>query len=96
MFNPDFAAVARAMGMKAYDVAHPDEVEDTLKRAFEEEGPVLVSIMTDENALAMPPKIEFEQMKGFAESMIKLVMAGRIDDVLDTAKSNFKHLRDLL
>jgi pyruvate dehydrogenase (quinone) len=94
MFNPDFAAVARAMGMKAYAVSHPDELEDTMKRALEEEGPVLVSVMTDENALAMPPKIEFEQMKGYAESMIKLVMAGRIDDVLDTAKSNLKHLRD--
>lgn len=35
-------------------------------------------------------------MKGYAESMIKLVMAGRIDDVLDTAKSNLKHLRDFL
>ncbi|WP_018108288.1 ubiquinone-dependent pyruvate dehydrogenase [Bacteroides propionicifaciens] len=96
MFNPDFAAVARAMGMKAYAVSHPDELEDTMKRALEEEGPVLVSVMTDENALAMPPKIEFEQMKGYAESMIKLVMAGRIDDVLDTAKSNLKHLRDFL
>lgn len=96
MFNPDFAAVARAMGMKAYAVSHPDELEDTMQRALEDEGPVLVSVMTDENALAMPPKIEFEQMKGYAESMIKLVMAGRIDDVLDTAKSNLKHLRDFL
>lgn len=96
MHNPDFAMVAKAMGINSYNVDDPEEVEDTLKRAFNEDGPALIAIQTDPNALAMPPKIEFEQMKGFAESMAKLVMAGRIDDVLDTAKANLKHWREVL
>ena len=96
MHNPDFAAVAQAMGMKGYTVDNPDDVESTLKEAFAVDGPALVNIKTDPNALAMPPKIEFEQMKGFATSMTKLIMNGRFSEVIDTAKSNMKHIKDLL
>ncbi len=96
MLNPDFAAVARAMGMEAYTVNEPQEVEETLAKALNSPSPVLVSIQTDPNALAMPPKIEFAQMKGFVESMIKLILQGRIEDVLDTAKANMKHLKGII
>lgn len=94
MYNPDFAAVARAMGMDAFDVSNPNDVEKTIEEALAIDGPVLISVQTDPNALAMPPKVEFAQMKGFAESMVRLIMAGRIDDVMDTAKANMKHLKD--
>lgn len=96
MYNPDFAAVAAAMGMESFTVTDPDKVEETLRIAFALEGPVLVSVSTDPNSLAMPPKVEFSQMKGFATSMAKLIMNGRIDKVIDTAKSNIKHLGDLV
>lgn len=96
MHNPDFAAVAQAMGMKGYTVEDPKDVESTLREAFTIDGPVLVNIKTDPNALAMPPKIEFEQMKGFATSMTKLIMNGRFAEVIDTAKSNIKHIKDLI
>src|ERR1700722_5144528 len=58
MYNPDFAAGAKAMGMTSFTVNDPVEVEETLKAAFALEGPVLISVQTDPNALAMPPKIE--------------------------------------
>ena len=96
MYNPDFAAVARAMGMKAFSVADPSEVKKTFKKAFGCKGPVLIEVMTDPNALAMPPKLEFGQMVGFAESMIKLAFSGRMGDIFDTVKSNMKHLPDIL
>lgn len=96
MHNPDFAAVAEAMGMKGYTVNDPKDVNSTLQEAFAIDGPVLVNIKTDPNALAMPPKIEFAQMKGFATSMTKLIMNGRFSEVVDTAKSNMKHLKDLI
>jgi len=96
MYNPDFAVIAEAMGIKGFTVHHPDKVEETLRTAFATEGPVLVSVSTDPDSLAMPPKIEFSQMKGFATSMAKLIMNGRIDKVIETAKSNIKHLGDLL
>lgn len=61
MLNPDFAQVAEAMGITGFNVSDPEEVLTTLYNAFEMDGPVLVNIMTDPNALAMPPKIEFGQ-----------------------------------
>ncbi|MCR8557697.1 ubiquinone-dependent pyruvate dehydrogenase [Mucilaginibacter sp. BJC16-A38] len=96
MYNPDFAQVAQAMGIKGFTVTDPDHVKQALQEAFMYKGPALVNIMTDPNALAMPPKIEFEQVKGMALSMTKLMLNGRMDEVLDTVKSNYKHLKDLI
>ena len=50
--------------------------------------------MTDPNALAMPPKIEFSQMLGFAQTMYKLMMEGRSKEVLDTIDTNLKHWKE--
>lgn len=96
MYNPDFAMVAQAMGIKGITVNDPDNVEQAIKEAFLFRGPVLVNIMTDPNALAMPPKIEFEQVKGMALSMSKLVLNGRMEEVMDTIRSNYKHLKEVL
>lgn len=92
MYNPDFAAVAKAMGMESYSVTEPDRVEETLRKALASDGPVLVRVCTDPNALAMPPKIEFDQMKGFAKAMARMILTGRSEEVWETAKSNIKHI----
>ena len=55
----------------------------------------MVNIMTDPNALAMPPKIEFSQMLGFAQTMYKLMMEGRSKEVLDTIDTNLKHWKEV-
>jgi pyruvate dehydrogenase (quinone) len=96
MVNPDFAMVAKAMGIKGITVKDPDDVEQALQEALMFKGAALVNIMTDPNALAMPPKIEFEQVKGMALSMTKLVLNGRMDEVLNTLKSNYKHLKEVI
>ena len=96
MHNPDFAMVAQAMGMKGITVKDPDDVKQALREALSFKGPALVNVMTDPNALAMPPKIEFEQVKGMALSMTKLMLNGRMDEVLDTVKANYKHLKDIV
>ncbi len=96
MHNPDFAMVAQAMGMKGITVKEPDDVKQALREALSYRGAALVNIMTDPNALAMPPKIEFEQVKGMALSMTKLILNGRMDEVLDTVKANYKHLKDVV
>lgn len=95
MVNPDFVKVAEAMNIKAWEVKESKNVEAALKEAFEHDGPALINIYTDEEALAMPPKINFDQVKGFAETMGKLMINGRSAEVIDTAKSNFKYLREL-
>jgi pyruvate dehydrogenase (quinone) len=96
MVNPDFALVAQAMGMKGVNVRDPDDVKQALREALMYNGPALINIMTDPNALAMPPKIEFEQVKGMALSMTKLMLNGQMGEVLETVKANYKHLKDMV
>lgn len=96
MLNPDFSRVALSMGMAGYNVSKPEDVYPVLEKAFASEGPVLVNIMTDPNALAMPPKIEFSQMLGFTQTMYKLMIGGRTQEVLDTIDANLKHWKEVL
>jgi pyruvate dehydrogenase (quinone) len=96
MVNPDFALVAEAMGFKGITVTEPAEVKAALAQAFQHDGPVLVNVMTDPEALAMPPKIEFDQIKGYALTMSKMILGGQMTEVLDTVKSNYKHLKEFL
>lgn len=95
MLNPDFARVALSMGMAGYNVSNPDDLLPVLTKALTDEGPVLVNVMTDPNALAMPPKIEFTQMLGFAQTMYKLMMEGRTKEVMDTINTNLKHWKEV-
>ena len=96
MVNPDFALVAQAMGFKGITVHSPEDVKKAFEDAINERGPVLLNIMTNPNALAMPPKVEWEQVKGYTLSMSKLILGGRMDEVLDTVKANYKHLSEVL
>ena len=96
MANPDFAAVAAAFGMKGITVNEPENLEQAIQQAFAFDGPALVNVMTDPNALAMPPKIEFKQVKGMALSMSKMILDGNVDEVLDTVKANYKHIKDVI
>jgi pyruvate dehydrogenase (quinone) len=96
MVNPDFALVAQAMGFKGINVHHQQDVKEAIGQAVKEDGPVLINIFTNPNALAMPPKIEWEQAKGYAITMGKLILGGRMDEVMNTIKSNYKHLWDII
>jgi pyruvate dehydrogenase (quinone) len=90
--NPDFAAVARAAGVTGIRIEDPGEVRDGLRQALEADGPVLVDVLTDPNALSMPPKITGEQVKGFALAMSRLVLSGDADEVVNMARSNLRNL----
>ncbi|RAJ85474.1 pyruvate dehydrogenase (quinone) [Chitinophaga dinghuensis] len=96
MDNPDFAAVAAAMGFMTFTLKEPNDAFSVLTAAVNTNGPVLVNIFTNPSSLAMPPKIEFTQMKGFAMWMGKLILGGRYEDVFEAVKSNYKHLKDVL
>ena len=96
MLNPDFTKLAEAMGMYGITVNDPADVKSALEKAFQQAGPALITIQTDPNALAMPPKMEFDQMKGFAFYMGKMMYSGRADEVLKIIKSNYKHLGEVI
>lgn len=96
MLNPDFAMTAESMGIKGFTVRLPQDVLPTLLEAFNTPGPVLVNIMTDPNALALPPQMEWNQIAGFAEAMSKMLVAGRSQEIIDTILSNYKHIKEVI
>jgi len=90
--NPNFAKVAEAIGIQGMRVEDPAEVRPALKRALASNGPALVDVVTDPNVLAMPPKANVQQAKGFALAMTKMAFTGEIEDVMDTVMANWREL----
>ncbi|MER5845312.1 MULTISPECIES: pyruvate dehydrogenase [Streptomyces] len=92
MKNPDFAAVARACGAHGVRVEKPKELAGALKAAFKHKGPALVDIVTDPNALSIPPKISKEMVTGFALSASKMVLDGGVGRMAQMARSNLRNI----
>lgn len=86
--NPDFAAMARAMGIFARRVEDPGELPGAMKEMLGHDGPALLDVVTAKQELSMPPTIEPEQVKGFSLWILRAVMNGRGDEVIDLAKTN--------
>jgi pyruvate dehydrogenase (quinone) len=86
--NPNFAAMAEAMGIKGIRVEDSDDVDGALKEAFAYQGPVLVDVVTAKQELVMPPAIQAQQAKGFSLYMLKAIFNGRADEVIELAKTN--------
>ncbi len=86
--NPDFAAMANAMGIHGVRVEDPAELEAKLAEALAHPGPVLIDAVVNRMELAMPPKVTAEMAKGFTLYMLKAVMNGRGDEVIELARSN--------
>lgn len=89
LHNPDFAAMANAMGIKGIRVEDSESLDDALKTAFAHDGPVLVDVVTAKQELAMPPEIKFEQAKGFSLYMLRAIINGRGDEIVELAKTNW-------
>jgi pyruvate dehydrogenase (quinone) len=90
--NPNFAALAQAVGLKGLRVEDPAEVRPMLKQALESSGPVLVDVVTDPNVLSLPPKATVAQAKGFALAMTRMAFGGELDDVMDTVMANWRNV----
>ena len=90
--NPDFAAVARAAVPTACASRSPSTSPAPCKEAFKHKGPALVDIVTDPNALSIPPKISAEMVTGFALSASKIVLDGGVGRMLQMARSNLRNV----
>lgn len=86
--NPNFAEVAKAIGMLGVRVEQPNDAEAALREAFAYPGPALVEVMVNRQELSMPPSVTFEQAKGFSLWAARTVLSGRGDEVIDLAKTN--------
>jgi pyruvate dehydrogenase (quinone) len=86
--NPNFAAMAEAVGVRGIRIEDPAKVDDAIVAALAHDGPVLVDAVVNRTELAMPPSITLEMAKGFTLYMVKAIMSGRGDEIIDLAKTN--------
>ena len=86
--NPNFAAMAEAVGIRGIRIEDAAQVEDGIAATLAHDGPVLVDAVVNRTELAMPPSITLEMAKGFTLYMAKAVIGGRTDEVIDLAKTN--------
>ena len=86
--NPNFAAMAEACGIRGIRLEDAADVEGGIAAALAHDGPVLVDAVVNRQELAMPPKVTVEMARGFSLYMVKAVLGGRMDEVVDLARTN--------
>jgi len=88
LHNPNFAKMAEAAGILGLRAETPDQVRPAIEQALSHDGPALIEAIVSRQELSMPPAISFDQVKGFSLFMIKAVLDGRGEEIIDLAKTN--------
>ncbi|MFF0709969.1 MULTISPECIES: ubiquinone-dependent pyruvate dehydrogenase [Gordonia] len=93
--NPDFAALARAIGIKGDRVENPGDLDSAIREFLAHDGPALLDVVTARQELSIPPTVSAAQAKGFTLYAIRTVLSGRGDELMDLAETNvFRRLFD--
>ncbi len=94
--NPDFGAMAQAVGIHGERVETTEDIRPAIQRAFDHPGPALIDFVTDPRALAVPPHTTIEEIKGFSLAAGKLVFSGEFAELWNQAESNIRDVRQAL
>jgi pyruvate dehydrogenase (quinone) len=86
--NPNFAKMADAAGIRGFRVEDSRDLKGSLETALRHDGPVLVDIVTNPNALALPPKIDAKEVAGYGLYFAKQTVHGRLFESIDELKGN--------
>ena len=87
--NPDFAALARSAGLLGLAVTTAAQVRPALVQALAHPGPALVEVAVSRQEIVLPPTIELDLVRKFGLFVVKAVLSGRGDEVVDLAKTTF-------
>ena len=86
--NPNFAAMAEAMGIKGVRVERPRGLASAVREVLDHDGPALLDVVSARQELVMPPAKTLEQAKKFSMFMLEAVLDGRASELIDLAKVN--------
>jgi pyruvate dehydrogenase (quinone) len=90
--NPSFADIARAVGLHGVRIERSSELEDGLREGLAHAGASVIEVMTVREELSVPPKITYDQARGFTLWATRSILSGAGDEVLEVAKSNLRQL----
>jgi pyruvate dehydrogenase (quinone) len=88
LHNPDFAKMAEAAGVLGLKANVPEQVLPMLAQALNHPGPALVEVVVNRQELIVPPSVKLDQVMGFSLFMMKAVINGRGNEVIDLLKTN--------
>ena len=88
LHNPDFRKIAEGAGLLGLRAESRDQVEAMVGEALKYDGPALIEVPVSRQELSMPPAITLQQAKGFGLFMLKAVLNGRSDEIIDLARVN--------
>jgi len=88
LHNPNFAKMAEAAGVLGLKADVPEQVRPMLDQALSHPGPALVEVVVNRQELIVPPSVKLDQVMGFSLFMMKAVLNGRGDEVIDLLKTN--------
>jgi pyruvate dehydrogenase (quinone) len=88
LINPNFAKLAESADIFGVRVEKPEKLRPALTAALGHDGPALVEVLVNRQELSMPPTINLDQALGFSLYMIRAVLSGRGDEVIDLAMTN--------
>ena len=86
--NPNFAAMAQAIGIKGVRVEAPQDLEAAVREVLEHDGPALLDVVSARQELVMPPSATFDEARKFGVFTLKAVLDGRAGQLIDLAKVN--------
>jgi pyruvate dehydrogenase (quinone) len=86
--NVNFAKVAEAIGIPGVRIESGQDLKRALARALSQAGPVVIDVVTNPNALALPPKIQAKEVAGYGLYMAKQTLHGRLFESIEELKGN--------
>jgi pyruvate dehydrogenase (quinone) len=86
--NPNFAAMAEAMGIKGIRVERPQDLRPAVEKMLQYKGPALLDVVSARQELVMPPATTLDEAHKFGLFMLKAVLDGRAGQLIDLAKVN--------
>lgn len=88
LINPDFSKIAEGAGILGLHVKDPSDLRTALEKAFAHPGPALIDVAVNRQELAMPPALQFNQVVDFNLYLVKAILNGRGDEIVDLARTN--------
>ena len=86
--NPDFGAVAQAVGMWGRTVTDPAALEAAVQEWLAQPGPALLNVKVAAMELVMPPFTAIGPAYGMAMYSVKAVLHGKAGDVFEMIGEN--------
>jgi pyruvate dehydrogenase (quinone) len=86
--NPNVAAMAEAMGVKAIRVEKPQDLKNAVATFLAHNGPALLDVVSAGQELVMPPVTTVDEADHFVLFTLRAVLDGRGTELIHLAQEN--------